>query len=156
MDNVTAQDLLAIDDTETTQVTLNEWKVRGKPVTFTLRALNMDEVMQARDTATIITIDKGSQVSYLDQAILNKQLLQKALINPTFTKEEIDGLFKKRALRVKALVDAVNEFNELDAGDVVTEAADRFQEGDGPDGVQPALPGVEPSHDGGAGTQDDL
>jgi hypothetical protein len=153
----TAAALLAEEDIETQDVTLPEWQVGGQPVQFTLRVLSMEEVMKATDDATVITIDKGKQVSYVDQVIMSKRLVRLAVVSPALSREDVDKLFKKKATKVAALVQAINALNELGKEDAVTEAADRFQDGEGRDGVQPALSLVEPAHDGGAAeAADDL
>jgi hypothetical protein len=135
----TAAALLAEEDIETQDVTLPEWQVGGQPVQFTLRVLSMEEVMKATDDATVITIDKGKQVSYVDQVIMSKRLVRLAVVSPALSREDVDKLFKKKATKVAVLVKAINAINDLGKEDAVTEAADRFQDGDGRNGVQPAL-----------------
>jgi hypothetical protein len=158
MANVTAEQLLEGDDLEAVTVLVPEWLVNGEPIMVTLRPLSIEQVLRANDAATVITIDKGKQVSYIDQVKQNKILIKAALVVPALTSDEIERLFKTRkAAKVTALVNAINEINELGKEDAVTEAADRFQDSDGRDGVQPALSLVEPAYDGGAAeAADDL
>lgn len=148
---LSAEDILGADDLDTKEVTISTWVVNGQPLTFTIRVLSMEEVLKANDKATIITKVGGKQESYVDQLIMSKELVRLAVVQPAFTGEQIDRLFKKKAGNITALVAEINALNNIGQEDAVEKATDQFQDRHAE--VQPVLPRIRTEDDGATAPQ---